>query len=110
MALLSEDAWVKMPPMPFEYQGRDAAARFFTAMSPPRARTLRVVYSRANGQPAFAAYAADTAARACGDQLALSFSTLTGDLISEVIRFDSAVLASFGLALTLPDAASQHPT
>ena len=48
VALLSEDAWVKMPPMPFEYQGRDAAARFFTAMSPPRARTLCVVYSRAN--------------------------------------------------------------
>ncbi len=109
VALLSEDAWVKMPPMPFEYQGRDAAARFFTAMSPPRARTLRVVYSRANGQPAFAAYAADTAA-GVWRSVGIIVLTLTGDLISEVIRFDSAVLASFGLALTLPDAASQHPT
>jgi len=30
--------------------------------------------------------------------------------ISEVIRFDAAVLASFGLPRILPDAASRHPT
>ena len=32
--------------------------------------------------------------------------TLTGDLISEVIRFDAAVLSSFGLPRILPGAAS----
>ncbi|MCW2936238.1 MAG: sigW [Actinomycetia bacterium] len=96
VALLTEGAWVKMPPMPFEYQGRQAAARFFTAIAPPRGRELRCVRTRANGQPAFATYAPDPAAgvwRASG----LIVLTLAGDRVSDVVRFETAVLASFGL-------------
>jgi RNA polymerase sigma-70 factor (ECF subfamily) len=98
VALLTEDAWVKMPPMPFEYQGRQAAARFFTAIAPPPGRELRCVRTRANGQPAFATYAPDAAAgagvwRASG----LIVLTLAGDRVSDVVRFETAVLASFGL-------------
>jgi RNA polymerase sigma-70 factor (TIGR02960 family) len=96
VALLTEDAWVKMPPMPFEYQGRAAAARFFTAISPPPGRTLRVVHTRANRQPAFAAYALDPAA-GVWRSVGIIVLTLAGELISEVTRFDTAVLASFGL-------------
>jgi RNA polymerase sigma-70 factor (ECF subfamily) len=109
VALLSEAAWVKMPPMPFEYQGRAAAARFFTAVSPPSGRTLHVVHSRANGQPAFAAYVADPTA-GVWRSVGIIVLTLTGDLISEVIRFDAAVLSSFGLPRILPGAASGHMT
>jgi len=109
VALLSEDAWVKMPPMPFEYQGRAAAAHFFTAMSAPRGRTLHVVHTRANGQPAFAAYVADPTA-GVWRSVGIIVLTLTGDLISEVIRFDGAVLASFGLPRILPDAPPGEPT
>jgi RNA polymerase sigma-70 factor (ECF subfamily) len=96
VALLTEDAWVKMPPMPFEYQGRQAAARFFTAIAPLPGRELRCVRARANGQPAFATYAPDAAAgvwRASG----LIVLALAGDRVSDVVRFETAVLASFGL-------------
>ncbi len=30
VALLTEDAWLRMPPVPLEYQGRELATRFFT--------------------------------------------------------------------------------
>ncbi|MCV7380773.1 RNA polymerase subunit sigma-70 [Mycobacterium alsense] len=101
VALLSEDAWVKMPPMPFEYQGRAAAERFFTAMSPPRGRTMHVVHTRANGQPAFAAYVADPTA-GVWRSVGIVVLTLAGDLVREVTRFDAAVLPSFGLSRILP--------
>ena len=32
VALMTEDAWLRMPPLPLEYQGRDLAYRFFTAI------------------------------------------------------------------------------
>jgi RNA polymerase sigma-70 factor (TIGR02960 family) len=100
VALLTEDAWVKMPPMPFEYQGRQAAARFFTAIMSP-GQDLRYVITRANGQPAFAAYVADPVSRAWRSA-GLIVIAVEGDEVSEVIRFDAAVLASFGLPRILP--------
>jgi hypothetical protein len=45
----------KMPPMPFEYQGREAAARFFSAVM-RGGRGCRQVATRANGQPSCAMY------------------------------------------------------
>jgi RNA polymerase sigma-70 factor (TIGR02960 family) len=109
VALLTEDAWVKMPPMPFEYQGRAAAARFFTAMSAPGGRPMRVVHTRANGQPAFAAYVADPTAEVWRS-VGIVVLALAGDLVSQVIRFDAAVLGSFGLPRILPDTASRQAT
>ncbi len=102
VALLTQDAWVKMPPMPFEYQGHDAVARFFAAVSPPRGREHRFVLTRANGQPACAVYIHDPATgmwRALG----VVVLTLAGDLISEITRFDNSVLGAFGLPRTLPE-------
>jgi hypothetical protein len=32
VALLTDDVFVSMPPLPFEYEGRDAVTRFFTTM------------------------------------------------------------------------------
>src|SRR5262250_1006912 len=49
VALLTEDAWLTMPPLPLAYQGPELAARFLTAVS--RGRTWRLVATRANGQP-----------------------------------------------------------
>ncbi|HEX5144516.1 MAG TPA: RNA polymerase subunit sigma-70 [Mycobacterium sp.] len=102
VALLTADAWIKMPPMPFEYQGREAAAEFFTAIAPPHGRNLRIVRTRTNGQPAFAAYAEDRAAgvwRAVG----IIVLMLRGQLISEATRFDPAVLPSLGLPRILSE-------
>jgi RNA polymerase sigma-70 factor, ECF subfamily len=94
--MLTEDAIVKMPPMPFEYQGRDAAARFFTAMRPSTPRRMHVIHTRANGQPAFASYSKDDVAENWRT-MGLIVLTLAGDSVSEIARFDPSVLASFGL-------------
>jgi len=42
VALLAEDVWLTMPPLPLEYQGRELAARFLaaTAFRPASARLL----------------------------------------------------------------------
>jgi len=99
--LLTEDVWVRMPPMPREYQGRDLAARFFSIVSFRPGRTFRIVPTRANGQPALAAYV-------CDPQTGLYHAsgivvlTLSGRLISAMTGFDKSVLPSFGLPRVLP--------
>jgi RNA polymerase sigma-70 factor (TIGR02960 family) len=98
VALLTEDAWLSMPPLPLEYQGRERAARFLSAVS--RGRT-ELVATRANGQPAFGFYARDpqTGVRSA---LGLLVLTLSGRRICAMTRFDPHVLARFGLPPTLP--------
>ncbi len=99
MALLTEDVCVSMPPMPFEYVGRDVAARFFAAVV-LGGRTYDLVPTRANGQPAFGAYlrGADGIRHGAG----LLVLTVTGDGISALTRFENAVMAWFGLPRSLP--------
>src|SRR5205807_4255641 len=53
VALLTEDVWVTMPPLPLEYQGRELAAQFFRATAFRPGWTARLIPARANGQPAF---------------------------------------------------------
>ena len=55
VALLTDDVFVSMPPMPLEYEGRDVVARFFAAIF-GAGRRFDLVPTRANGQPAFGAY------------------------------------------------------
>jgi RNA polymerase sigma-70 factor (ECF subfamily) len=96
VAILSEDVWLKMPPLPFEYHGRDAAIGFFEAVVHPQHRRLRLVHTRANGCPASGIYAHDPATdtwRATG----LVVVVLSGDRITELTRFEVGVMASFGL-------------
>ena len=100
VALLTEDAWLTMPPLPLEYQGRDPAGRFLT-LAFRRGRRHRLVATRANGQPAFGLYVGDPHApvlHASG----LLVLTLTGDRISMITRFDPGVLPRFGLPRSLP--------
>jgi RNA polymerase sigma-70 factor (ECF subfamily) len=101
VALMTDDVWVKMPPMPYEYHGRDATMEFLRAIAPPEARVLRMVPVRANGCPASGFYALDPATgtyRALG----LYVFGLAGEQISEIVRFEPAVMASFGLPRILP--------
>jgi RNA polymerase sigma-70 factor (ECF subfamily) len=99
VALLTDDVFVSMPPMPFEYQGRDAAARFSASIF--RAdRRFDLVATRANGQPAFGAYLrAPTGIR---HGVGLYVLTLAGDRICAMTRFENSVLPWFGLARSLP--------
>ena len=55
VALLTDDVFISMPPMPFEYEGRDAVARFCARLF-GAGRRFDLVPTRANGQPAFGAY------------------------------------------------------
>jgi RNA polymerase sigma-70 factor (ECF subfamily) len=53
VALLTDDAWLTMPPEPYEYQGQAAIGAFLSDRAVRRGAPLRLVPTRANGQPAF---------------------------------------------------------
>jgi transposase len=55
VALLTDDVFISMPPMPLEYEGRDVATRFCASIF-GSGRRFDLVPTRANGQPAFGAY------------------------------------------------------
>jgi RNA polymerase sigma-70 factor (TIGR02960 family) len=99
VALLTDDVFVSMPPMPLEYEGRDAAARF-CAMLFGAGRRFDLVACRANGQPAFGAYLATPAGPRHGTGLYVL--TLAGDRIRAMTRFEASVLPWFGLPRSLP--------
>jgi RNA polymerase sigma-70 factor (ECF subfamily) len=103
VALLTEDAWVTMPPEPFEYQGLPAIDEFFRRAFGARIdRINRLVPTRANGQPAFGHYIGDGHARVVRG-VGVIVLTIDGDRISHLTRFGGAgLLASFGLPRTLP--------
>jgi RNA polymerase sigma-70 factor (TIGR02960 family) len=101
VALLTDDAWLRMPPLPLEYQGREAAAGFLKTIAFRGTRRYRLIPTRANGQPAYGCYLYDAhtpIARAHG----LLVITLAGERISALTSFlDNSVLGHFGLPRTL---------
>ena len=99
MALLTDDVFVSMPPMPYEYEGREAATRFCDLIFRD-GRRFDLVPTRANGQPAFGLYlhAPDGLRHAAG----FLVLTLSGDRVSAMTRFENGLLPSFGLPRTLP--------
>jgi RNA polymerase sigma-70 factor (ECF subfamily) len=99
VALLTDDVFMSMPPMPFEYEGRDVVARFCASLF-GAGRRFDLVPARANGQPAFGAYlcAPDGVSRGVG----LYVLTLAGNRICAMTRFESSVLPWFGLPRSLP--------
>ncbi len=99
VALLTDDAFISMPPMPFEYEGRDLVVRF-CALLFGGGRRYDLVRTRANGQPAFGAYLSATAGARRGTGLYVL--TLSGDRICAMTRFESSVLPWFGLPEALP--------
>ncbi len=100
VALLTDDAFVSMPPMPFEYEGRDVVARLFAGIF-GAGRRFDLVPTRANGQPAFGAYLR-TPTSGIRHGTGLYVLTLTGDRICAMTRFDNSVLPWFGLPRSLP--------
>jgi RNA polymerase sigma-70 factor (TIGR02960 family) len=107
VALLTDDAWLTMPPAPHQYQGLAAIASFLRASAGWRAgRRFRLVATRANTQPAFGCYLEEGRAPAAG-AAGLVVLTLDGDRISAVTRFlEVAVLDRFGLPRALSGAPS----
>ncbi|PXY19739.1 RNA polymerase subunit sigma-70 [Prauserella muralis] len=103
LALLTDDAWLAMPPAPHEYHGAEDIAAFLRAsMAWSPSSTLHLTGTRANTQPAFACYLADE-----GDGAAtpagLVVLTLAAQRIRGITRFLSDdVFGLFGLPGTIP--------
>ncbi len=99
VALLTDDVFISMPPMPFEYEGRDLAGRFCASLF-GAGRRFDLVPSRANGQLAFGAYVRAPAGISHG--AGLYVLTLAGDRICAMTCFDKSMLPWFGLPRSLP--------
>jgi RNA polymerase sigma-70 factor (ECF subfamily) len=96
VALLTDEAWLTMPPEPYEYQGPMAIGAFL------RDRTLRrgaplLVPTRANTQPAFGVYFPSPQTEIARPH-ALLVLTLDGQQISAITWFGgNSVFPHFGL-------------
>jgi RNA polymerase sigma-70 factor (TIGR02960 family) len=101
VALLTDDAWLTMPPEPLEYQGHAAIANFYLTRAWWGVRAVRVVPTRANNQPAFGYYFADEHAPVAHGH-GLVVLTLAGDKICAITRFGDNSLPHFGLPPALP--------
>ena len=99
VALLTDDVFIAMPPIPFGYEGRELVARYCACLF-GAGRRFDLVLTRANGQPAFGAYLRVPA----GIRYATGFYVLTlaGDRICAMTRFEASVLPWFGLPRSLP--------
>jgi RNA polymerase sigma-70 factor (ECF subfamily) len=97
--LLTDDAWLAMPPAPHEYHGSKAIAAFLHASADWRAeRRLRLVPTGANTQPAFGCYL-DGSDGPRAHRTGVLVLTVSNDRISAITRFlDGDLPRLFGLA------------
>ena len=101
VALLTDDAWLTMPPLPHAYLGRNAISAFLRGAEERRGAPLRLVPTRANTQPAFGCYISVPGTDVAHAH-ALFVLTLEGGRISAITWFaDSSVFPKFGLPSTL---------
>jgi RNA polymerase sigma-70 factor (TIGR02960 family) len=96
VALLTGDAWLTMPPEPYEYQGPTAIGAFLRDRALRRGAPL-LVPTRANAQPAFGVYF-PTPQTDIARPYAMLALTLVSDRISAITWFGgSSVFPHFGL-------------
>ena len=99
VSLLTDDVFTSMPPIPFEYEGREAVAAFCASIF-GSGRRFALVPTRANGQPAFGTYVHGPDGIRHGAGVVVI--DLAGDRICAMTRFDDSVLPWFGLPRSLP--------
>jgi RNA polymerase sigma-70 factor (TIGR02960 family) len=92
VALLTDDVYLSMPPIPLEYVGREAVRELFAVIF-GSGRRVELVPTRANGQPAFGVYL--RGASGIRHRSGLFVLTVAGDRISAFTRFDSDVMRWF---------------
>ncbi|TCK20976.1 RNA polymerase subunit sigma-70 [Pseudonocardia endophytica] len=92
ISLLTDDAWLAMPPAPHEYVGHAAVAEFLrTSFGWWDGRQMELLSTRANGRPAFEC-------RLDGDEAGVLLLTMSGDRIACITRFlGPATLRRFAL-------------
>lgn len=101
IALLTDDAWLAMPPAPQEYHGLDAIAAFLDARTTWRpGQYFRLLFTRVNGRPAFGCYLV-------GEPTGVLALTFRCDRIDTITHFlDPGLPALIGLPSTYPDTAA----
>ena len=99
VVLLTDDVFIAMPPMPFEYRGRDLVGAFCGNLF-EAGRRFDLVPTRANGQPAFGVYLRGQTD--VSHQIGLFVLALDADGICAMTRFEASVLTWFGLPRSLP--------
>lgn len=106
VALLTDDAWLSMPPAPHEYQGPDQIAAFLRATFGWRGdRRVHLIPAHANTQPAFGSYLSQDAGRDA-TPAGLIVLTARGDRIQAITRFHlDHLYPRFGLPAFLPEPA-----
>ncbi|MFD6069725.1 RNA polymerase subunit sigma-70 [Amycolatopsis lurida] len=80
LSLLTDDAWLAMPPAPHEYHGREAIAGFLRVTMAIPVEGFTMTPTRANNQPAFVCRHGETPA-------GLMVLTHDGDRIRAITRF-----------------------
>jgi RNA polymerase sigma-70 factor (ECF subfamily) len=101
VTLLTDDAWLTMPPIPLEYHGLDDVRHFLATVAFRAGHRHVLIPTRANGQPAFGCYRRDPRTPILHAHGVLVL-TLAGDRIAVVSRFlDNSLLATFGLPRSL---------
>ncbi|NUR71731.1 MAG: sigma-70 family RNA polymerase sigma factor [Hamadaea sp.] len=94
VALLTDDVFISMPPVPFEYIGIAAATRFCETVF-STGRHYALLPTRANGSPAFGIYRPADDGTHTG--IGVMAATLSGSRIAALTRFDDRSLRWFGL-------------
>jgi RNA polymerase sigma-70 factor (ECF subfamily) len=101
--LVRDDIALEMPPNATWFVGREAVTGFWGRYVLPRPGMWRMVPTRANTQPALAAYQRGPDGRFAAH--ALHVLTMDGDRISRIVAFlDPALPPAFGLPDILPPA------
>ena len=102
VALLREDAWFTMPPVPTWFQGRATIATVLSTRIFTPGRQQRLLPTRANGSPAFGLYQRES--RSDAYQLAgLLVLDVVGQQIRSLVAFvDPSSFAPFALPPTFP--------
>ena len=102
VALLREDAWFTMPPLPAWFQGRAAIATVLATRIFTPGRQRRLLPTRANGSPAFGLYQREAEAGVY-QLVGLVVLGVVGEQIGSLVAFlELSSLSSFGLPPTLP--------
>ena len=102
VSMLTDDAWLTMPPAPLEYQGRAVIAAFMRGVGFRNGtRRYRLVPVGANGQPAYGCYISDHD-DPVGHAHGLLLLATAGERVAAMTRFiDNSVLPYFSLPRTL---------
>jgi RNA polymerase sigma-70 factor, ECF subfamily len=102
VALLREDAWFTMPPLPVWFQGRAAIATVLQTRIFTPGRQRHLLPTRANGSPAFGLYQREPEADVY-QLFGLVVLGIEGEQIGNLVAFlELSSLSSFALPPTLP--------